>query len=306
MIWHESRLNLSVQTMVKGTITLRDVEGVTPAQLGFSNPYPTFVFRNFSFVKDGHTHVKTVYLTSSEASYTKFKNHGLVTDDGFKKDGIYGLDISKLPAINRVIANGKTSATDLCKAVLAEQKLKAQVKALKWLKGQELGEEDEEKPLTLTGEQTQFLEANGIQVSRGGLYAPPVDKSDPIDFYMAKYFDIKLSGIATLPTVKKVMEKIASNKSRTAVETLVEDGITLWNKVKASLKDKKAIAAWFTTTIEGKQKELKEIRSEVQKTKFAVILGKRWFDEFTSRENCELTIDSVKCVFDLGEEKVPV
>jgi hypothetical protein len=305
MVWHESRLNLSVQTMVKGTIELKAVDGKTPAQMGFNDIYPTFVFRNFSLVKDGHTHVKTVYLTSSEASYTKFKNQGLVIDDTFKKDGIYGLDISKLPAINRVIATGKTSATDLCKAVLSEHRLKAQVKALKWLKEETLGEE-EEKPTSLTAEQNAFLESNGIQVSRGGLYAPPVEKADPVDFYMAKYFDIKLTGIASLPTVKKVMEKIASNKSRTASEALLEDGIAQWNKAKAGLKDKKAIASWFSTTIEKKQKEMKEIRSELQKTKFAVILGRKWFDEFNTRENCELTIDNVKCVFDLGEEKVPV
>lgn len=306
MVWHESRLNLSIQTKVNGTIQLNDVEDKTPAQMGFSSPYPTFVFRNFSFVKDGHTHVRTVYLTSSEDTYTTFKNHGLVVDDGFKKDGIYGLDISKLPAINRIIAEGKTSATELCKSVLMEQKLKAQIKSLKWLKDQELGEEAEEKPVQFTDEQAKFLEANGIQVSRGGLYSPPTVKEEPKDFYMAKYFDIKLSGIASLPPVKKVMEKIASNKPRTASEALLEDGIVLWDKVKASMKDKKTVANWFSNTIEGKQKELKKIRSELQKTKFGVLLAKKWFDEFNSRENCELTVEGIKCLFDLGEEKVPV
>jgi hypothetical protein len=181
MVWHESRLNLSIQTLVKGTVQLRDIDGKTPAQMGFSTPYPTFVFRNFSFVKDGHTHVKTVYLTTSEASYKKFKNEGLVTDDTFNKDGIYGLDISRLPAINRIIATGKTSATDLCKAVLAEQKLRAQVKSLKWLRDQELGEEEEEKPTQFTDEQAKFLESNGIQLNRGGLYSPPTEKADPVD-----------------------------------------------------------------------------------------------------------------------------
>jgi hypothetical protein len=229
-----------------------------------------------------------------------------VIDDDFKNSGVYALDISKLPAINRVIAQGKTSATDLCKSVLAEQKLKAQIKAIKWLKTQEIGDEDLETPSQLTEEQSKFLEANGVKVSKGGTYSPPTEKEEPKDFYMAKYFDIKLTGIATLPAVKNVMEKIASKKNRTPVEVLVEKGIEQWNSVKASLKDKKEISSWFTTTLEEKQKELKEIRSSLQKTKFAVILGRKWFDEFPTRENCELTIDNIKCVFDLGEEKVPV
>lgn len=306
MVWHDSRLNLSVQTQVKGTIELKEVDGKTPEKMGFSTTYPTFVFRNFSFVKDGHTHVKTIYITSSEDSYTKFKNLGLVQDDDFKKSGVYGLNISTLPAINRSIATGKTSATELCKAVLAEHKLKAQVKALKWLKDQELGEASEDKPMQFSDEQTKFLEANGIQVNRGGLYSPPTEKEDPKDFYMAKYFDIKLSGIATLPPVKKVMEKIASNKARTAVESLVENGITLWDTVKKSFKDKKEMALWFNNTIEEKNKELRGIRSETQKTKMAIILGRKWFQEFNSRVDCQLSIDGVNCIFDLGEEKVPV
>jgi hypothetical protein len=306
MVWHESHLNLSLQTSVKGTIQLNDIEGKTAKQMGFSSPYPTFVFRNFTFIKDGHVNIKTFYLTSSEETYKEFKNKGIVLEDTFKKNETYAVDLSKLPAINRVMAEGKTSATDLCKKALAEQKLKAQIKGLKWLKDQELGDEDEEKPAQFTDEQAKFLEANGIQVSRGGLFSPPTEKEDPKDFYMAKFFDVKLSGINSLPTVKKVAEKIASDKPRTPVEALIEDGIVQWNNAKAKIKDKKETAMWFTTTIKAKQDELKTIRQDIQTSKFSVILGRKWFDEFSSRDNCELTIDGVKCSLALGEEKVPV
>jgi hypothetical protein len=306
MVWHESHLNLSLQTSVKGTIELKDVTGKTPKQMGFSNPYPTFVFRNFTFIKDGHVNIKTFYLTSSEETYKEFKNKGIILEDTFKKNGVYAVDLSKLPAINRIMAEGKTSATDLCKKALSEQKLKAQIKSLKWLKNEELGDEDEEKPVQFTDEQAKFLEANGIQVSRGGLFSPPTEKEEPKDFYMAKFFDIKLAGISSLPTVKKIAEKIASNKPRTPVESLIEDGIVQWNKAKSGLKDKKAIATWFATTIKSKQNELKTVRQDIQTSKFSVILGRKWFDEFSSRDNCELTIDGVKCSLSLGEEKVPV
>ena len=185
------------------------------------------------------------------------------------------------------------------------QKLKAQIKSLKWLRDEECGEEFE-KLAHLSDEQAMFLKENGIQIDRGGVFQPPTEKEDPVDFYMAKSFEIKLSGIASLPTVKKVMEKIASNKGRTAVEALMEEGINKWNSVKTGLSDKKTKKAWFDKAIGDMQKELKGIRQTVQKQKFAVILGKFWFEEFTRRENCELTIDNVKCIFSLGEEKVPV
>jgi len=303
LVWHESRLNLSVQTSIKGTIELRDINGVTPDKMGFSKIYPTFVFRNYTFVKDGHTHTKIFYLTSSDASYKKFKNEGIVIDDDFKNSKVYAVDLGKLPAINRILAGDNISGIELCKNVIAEQKLKAEIKAYKWLKTDVLGEE-EIKTETFTQEQAAFLKENGILVDRGGVYSPPTDKADPVDFYMAKTFDIKLAGMASLPTVKKVMEKIASNKARTPVEALLEVAITNWTSHKASLKDRKAISDWFETTTKEKQKELKKVRTGIQKTKMAVILGRKWFKEFTSRDNCELVVDNIKCGFELGEEKV--
>lgn len=303
LVWHESRLNLSVQTSIKGTIDLHEVNGKTAAQMGFVDKYPTYVFRNYTFVKDGHTHTKVFYLTSSQETYKKFKNEGIVIDDDFKTSKVYAIDLGKLPAINRVLAGDNISGEELCKNVLAEQKLKGEIKALKWLKSDVLGDE-QETPSNFTEEQALFLKENGILVERGGVYSPPTDKAEAVDYYMAKTFDIKLSGIATLPTVKKVMEKIASNKSRTASEALIETGITLWENAKATLKDKAEIASWFEKIIGEKQKKLRALRSSIQKTKMAVILGRKWFKEFTSRDNCELVVDGIKCVFELGEEKV--
>jgi hypothetical protein len=303
LIWHESRLNLSVQTSIKGTIQLNDVESKTAAQMGFTSPYPVFVYRTYTFVKDGHTHTKVFYLTSSEATYKKFKNEGVVIDDDFKKSGVFAVDLGKLPAINRTLAGNEVSGTELCENVLAMQRLKGEIKALKWLENNELGM-DEAAPETFTEEQAAFLKANGVLVERGGVYSPPTDKAEAKDYYMAKTFDIKLKGIATLPSMNAVMKKIAANKNRTPSESLVEAGLILWNKAKTGLPDKRDWYIWFNDTLEEKQKELRTIRSKVQKTKMAVILGRKWFKEFTNRDNCELVVDGVNCMFELGEEKV--
>lgn len=306
LTWHESRLNLSVQTRVNGTVELKDKNGVTAQSLNLPVPYPAYVYRNFSFVKDGHTHIKIFYITSSETTYKEFKNRGIVVDDTFKASKVYGLDIAKLPAINRSIAEGKTSATELCKAALKEHKLRAQIKALKYLKEQEVGDEAIKKPVNLTDAQVEFLTANAIAVDKGGQYNPPTVKEDPKDFYMAKSFEIALAGISSLPPVKKVQEKIASGKPRTPVESLVEEGIKAWESRKMKTANKEDKARWFESTIKSCQGEMKALRYKLQSSKFAVILGRKWFDEFSSRDNCELVIDGVKCGFKLGEEKVPV
>ena len=303
LTWHDSRLNLSVQTKIDGTVDLLPVDGVSPEDAGFKNPYSSFVFRNYTFIKDAHVHTPKFYITSSDKTYKFLKNKGIVIDDTFSKDGTYGLDISTLPVINRDIARSKTSGKEFAKAALEEQHLKAQIKALKWLRD-ELEVAKPEKPIELTNVQVLFLKENGVLAERGGLYQPPVDKQEALDYYMAKTFEIKLSGIDTLPAVKKVSEKIASGKDRTAVESLIEEGLAMWDKVKKTLRDSKMISKWFDDTIRGLQADLKEIRQGLQKQKFAILLGKAWFQEFSSRENCELTVDNVKCRFVLGEEKV--
>lgn len=303
LVWNESRLNLSIQTIIKGSVRLRTIEGVTPAQMGFTDVYPTFVFRNYTFIKDGHTHIKVFYLTTSENTYRFFKNEGIVVDDDFVKSKIYSIDIGKLPAVNRVLISDDVSGEELCKKVLSVQKLKGEIKALKWLKNDVLGEE-EVKAKFFTEEQSNFLRENCILVDKNGLYSPPTEKSEPVDFYMAKTFEIKLKGMSSLPQVKNVLAKIASNKARTVSEILVENGINLWENVKSSFKNRDDISNWFEKEICKKQKELKALSNIIQKTKMAVIIGCKWFREFNSRENCELVVDGVKCLFELGEEKV--
>ena len=113
---HSSRLNLNVQTKINGTIELFSVEVRNP-DYGFADIYPVYVFRNYTFIKDGRVHVKKFYVSTSGKDLYDLKNKGVVVDDNFSTDGIYGLDISRLPVINRAWVTGKTSATELCKAV---------------------------------------------------------------------------------------------------------------------------------------------------------------------------------------------
>lgn len=305
LVWHSSRLNLNVQTKINGTIELFSVEGKKPANYGFADIYPVYVFRNYTFIKDGRIHVKKFYVSTSEKTYMTLKNKGVVVDDTFSTDGIYGLDISRLPVINRAIATGKTSATELCKAVYTEQCLKAKIKSLKYLKKQECGE-DKITSTTFSEEQIKFLTANGVDVEKGGLFAPPVEKEEAKDKYMAKSFEIKIAGLSSLPTVKKVQEKIENGKTRTPVESLLEEGIKIFEKSKSTLINEDIKKAWFKTTLEDLNKQLKEVRTKIQETKFAVIMGKSWFEEFSSRNQTEIVVDGNKFNFVLKEEEVEI
>lgn len=304
--WHDSRLNLSIQTKVNGTIDLQDVADVSADDVGLSKVFPTYVFRNFTFIKDGRVHTRKFYVSTSESTYKALKNNGVVFDDTFSKDKTYGIDFTGVPAVNRAMATGKTSATELCQWSYEEQKLCGIAKALKFLKNREFGDEVSEKSAQYTDEQAEFLKANGVQVDRGGSYNPPRELEEAKDKYMAKKFEIKIAGLNTLPTVKKVEEKIMAKKNRTPVEGLVEAGLQKWSTAKGNLKDKESRLKWLETAIADTQRSLKEVRTKIQSCKLSVIMGKKWFDEFKSREESTLVVNGNVFTFELGEEAVEI
>mgnify|MGYP006308650453 FL=1 len=83
-------------------------------------------------------------------------------------------------------------------------------------------------------------------------------------------------------------------------------GLKEYENVKNSFNNGKDGLKWLETTIKDFQMKSWEIRSNIQETKMAVILGKKWFDEFQSRDETELELDDVKYTFDLSEEVVEI
>jgi hypothetical protein len=72
------------------------------------------------------------------------------------------------------------------------------------------------------------------------------------------------------------------------------------------LKTKEAKSKWFSATIDKMKIEQRAIRSRLQETKFAIILGKKWFDEFKSRAEDTIKVDGQEFKFELGEEQVEI
>lgn len=307
LVWHKSRLNLSVRTLINGTIKLNPVEGKSPTSVGFRKTYPVFVYRNYTMIKDGNVNVNNIYITTSEDTYIFFKSQGIVIDGSFEsigKDGVYGIDISKLPAINRQIAEGKTSATELCRNVYREQEIKGELKALKWFTKEEFLKPEVSTSTPLTPEQQLFLAANGVDIDKGGLFNPSVISLDATDKYMAKAFEIKIKSLSNLPKVEKVIEKRDNGKSLTLSESVVGVAVDNYITYKETTDKPKLRQAWLESSIEDLKAELNELRAKIQKNKFAVILGKQWYDEFTSRDNAVIEVDGKTFTFVLKEEVV--
>jgi hypothetical protein len=293
LVWNDTKLNLSVRVKVPGTIELRD----GCEKRGFAKQYPTYVWRNYSLVKDGFLNVKKLPVRVCNDTLAQLETKGLKFKKSEPFDGTVVLDLTSVPIINRGIATGKTSATELCKKTWREIQLEARQKAIGWQISQiETSEKSFAPRQTLSGDQITFLEEHGIV--KDGSFDPPSDRAAATDYYMAKEFEVKVSGFARLPKMADVLTKLSSGKPLTPVEKLLNEA-----REPIVLTEPTALPVLKTVLVKVKE-DLRELRGEIQRTKFAILLGKQWFDEFTSREDNVLTIDGIKFTVSLREVKV--
>lgn len=301
LTWNESKLNLSMLARIEGTIKLKD--GFK--KLGFSEDYPTYVWRNYALVKDGFLNMRALPVTLSESSFDELQDNGVIDSTiDYRPGEVIVLNLDRIPVINRAIANGKTSAKEICKKVFEETKLKAQLKALNFIKSEIDPTSKKLASDTLSDEQVAFLEANGI--GKNG-FAPPQEKVEPTDKYMAKEFCIDIKGLSSLPKVDDVRKKVEEKKALTPAMELVKSGLELYSgdKLSKSTNDKVKVS-FVDGLIKGLKYDLARIRSDIQATKFAIILGKKWFDEFDSRENNKLTVEGREYTIGVSEVEVKI
>jgi hypothetical protein len=288
LTWNQTQLNLSVRCRIPGTVKLP--KGWT--DLGFkSNVYDTYVWRNYAVVKDGFLNTPVLPVSMSKSTYEKFLAEGVIDQEHNRhyQGRVYLLHLDRIPVINRAMADGLTSAKELCQKVAKELALQAEIKVLNALRDEIEPRAERSLGMSLTAEQEQFLKENGV--TRNG-FNPPTEKQDPTDFYTAKEFEIKAEGFSSLPKVEDVRKKLAAKKTLTASAQVMGKVLTKWDKSLPTFKKVEQLRQ-LDYQIGQVKERLAEVRSQIQETKFAVVLGKQWFDEFTSRDNNTLEVDGV-------------
>jgi hypothetical protein len=135
------------------------------------------------------------------------------------------------------------------------------------------------------------------------MYSPDVKKKEPVDFYLAKEFEVKVAKFSSLPKIEEVREKIEKNRPLTPSQELLKESLDFVDKNK--LSDKKQLLV-----LKDKQKEVRKdllkIRRDIQRTKFAVVMGKASWDEFESREEQTKEVNGNEFTVSIREVKVPI
>jgi len=302
--WNEKMLNLSVLTRFDGKIKLRR----NYKEKGFKELwFPTWIYRNYAIVRDGFPNVEVLPMSMSEVTFLKLWHEGMIDQSRtWKEDEVYEVYLTKVPVMNRAIAKGHTSAVAFFENTYKMLQLQASVKVLKYLKtsydtaGVFVTRHGLEG---LTSDQIEYLKEHGV--TNNG-FNPPKEDLAATDSYYAKVFTVSMSGLSSLPKVEDVIHKVTASKKLTPREQLLQPELTRWSSAFVQGANISSALAQVDSRLKKLQKELATLRAKVQRTKFAIILGNKWFDEFTSRENNSMTLGDITYTITLKEDLIPV
>lgn len=299
LVWNSERANLSLQVRYEGYVKL-------PKNDFNIGVVDTFQYRNYTLIKDGILNVSRIPVLLDEQTSNKLKNY-ITTIDNTQI-----LDFSNLPIINRKMVKN-VSAYELAEKEYELLKLKGETKVYNFYE-KTLFERESEDFISKYGKEAEtYLKELGITSFNG--FAPKTESEESEDFYMSVHLKTKLKGLSSLPTVESVSEKINSKKDLKISEQMLEYGIKNYNsqteseiyKTQSESVQKTILEKWLNTSKVNVRNKNRQLMCDIAKIKFALILSKKWFNEFESFEQntLEYNIDNqkVQVTFDLEEKK---
>jgi len=294
IVWNKDKLNLSVLMKLNGVVKLKK----DYKKFGFTfNMFPTFVWRNYTIVRDGFKNVKAIPVSFSEQTFDKLKTEGLINENEKYSDKVYVLDLANIPVMNASIAENNTSAKQLFELSWLSLNQKASLKVYKYLRDVLSPEKQVSEFDGWNEKQVQYL--NDLCITEKG-YSPPVDKIEPTDFYYTKEFKISIKKFSSLPKVTDVLTKMKNKKPLTASEELFTMPLARYNEIGKNQLE------WLDKNIKELTKENRAVDSNIQRIKFAVVLGNQWFYEFDNRDECDMELNGVMFSIKLDTKKVEV
>lgn len=284
---NESRPNVSLLTRQEGTVDVGE------NALGVPVEVPSFIWRNWTIVRDGILNVKVLPVSLARPTFDRLAAEGLV--EGPYVDGaVYELPLEGLPIVNRRMVK-RVSAKDCFRLQYEVARAKAAQKVFKHFEELRFPKERAKGLRDRYGaEAAEWLK--GMGVTDGG-FSPKVVQSEASDVYVGRELKIALKGLSSLPKVDDVVAKLASGKKLTASEALVAPFVQEWDQFigsaiyKGAADPEALLKTWLVDKSRHWVKRVRELNRELSEIKFSVVVGQTWFSEFSSLDEGTLVID---------------
>lgn len=315
LVWNSERANLSVLVRFDGMVVL-------PENKFNIEDIATFKYNTFTLIKDGILNVTKLPVGYSKelANFLQEKgvNYGLVSDivstvvnnEAFNVPSTMYIviDLASLPIINRKMVKS-ISANKLAQMEWELQKLQAEAKVYGDYKKNMFPKTSTTFAQMLGDDCAAWLKEIGITDFNG--FSPKRTAAESTDFYMSVNLITKIKGMSGLPKVSDVLKKLVDGTPMKPVEMLMSGAI---KKILLVLESKENIASNNKVLEDFINEEVKlavtakrNIMQQIAEIKFALILSKKWFNEFKSFDENKLSVtfdnQSLDFIFDLVEKE---
>lgn len=305
LTFNEERPNVSVLVRKEGTVDISSRVASAPAGSKLPQNFETFIFRNYTIIKDGLVNVEKLPVKVSDATWKKLcpligeeaLESAIGPKGGTAPDTLI-INLKALPVINRKMVQSVSAKAlfeleyELCKARAAQ-------KVYNTYKKDHFPKKSEGFEVLYGKDASTWLKEQGFTDYSG--FSPKSVQAEATDFYMGKELHVSLKGLSSLPSLKEVKEKMAKNAKLTPSATLMKpyvdevEGFLASDIYKKAADQPKVFEAWLDGQQKAATKKVRGLLFDMAQIKFSVVVGQVWFTEFKSLDEntLKVTVDGV-------------
>jgi hypothetical protein len=267
--------------------------------------FPTFIFRNYSIIKDGIVNVGVLPCKVSDITRNKLATAIPANAFTASADGAILFDLTKIPVINRKMVKG-ASAKTLFELEFDGLKAAAAKKVYDTYKKENFPRKSEGFTFLYGDEAATWLKDQGLTDYSG--FSPKTTQAESKDVYMGKELKVSIKGLSSLPSLKDVKDKMAKGKLNGAAALMAP----YVDEVEAQLKKygMPALEAWLDQKVKEAVKLRRSFLHRLAEIKFSVIVGQVWFNEFASLDENSMSISyaghQLDCKVEMKEVEVKI
>lgn len=285
LTWNETRPNISLLFRINGTLELPN-----DAPPALPHNFPTFIYRNFTVVRDGLLNIEEIPVQIlNRKAFDFLKEKGVVDKkEKFDKQKTTILNLRKLPLINETmmtppkVSHYLALEYNLMKYKAGKKVIQAQLN--------ELIPPERTKRLLDTYDINAVDYLKAIGVTDLG-YSPKTTLQDAKDTYMATELVVKFKGMSTIPSWNAYQKKVSVNGKLNAAEHLLENYDKLCQIKRKQYPQNEDYIKWLVNELDKVTNEEKTTVFELATIRFAIIVGQLWFEEFVGVEDCKITYE---------------
>lgn len=290
LVFNETRPNVSFRVRKTGTVDLGErmvKAGVDLSKV--SSTFKTFIFRNYTIVKDGLVNIEKLPVTVSSATLAKLKQAGVKIDHDTRSPVCFVIDVKPLPIINR----------KMVKSVTAKELIELEYELLKTQAAQKVYNhvvKEKWPDAKLAGWAKDYGDAAAEWLKEQGLteysgFNPKMVQAPVKDFYMGKELEVKLKGMSSLPSVNEVLKNITAGKKLNACSEMMQKHMVdaetfLGSKAKDDPNAKK----WALGKKGVYTAETRALLYKTAQLKTSILVGQIWPKDLGSMDNTTMTV----------------